>query len=111
MKPIYIEIDHHVPLMVMPEADAHMDGHPVLTYSYAIYRDAYQSENRFTDTDRLLTPDKKTNPDYMGTLTFEQPGKVFSYEADGQHELPECAVEEIIERITHHGDNPALWSV
>jgi hypothetical protein len=111
MQPIYLQIDHHLPLMMIPESAAHMDGHPVLTYSYAIYRDPDEGEHRLTNTDRLLTPDKKTNPDYLGTLTFEQPGKVFSYEADGPHELPEGAVQEIIEQISHYRENPGLWQI
>ncbi|SMC59236.1 hypothetical protein [Pedobacter africanus] len=38
MKPMYFEIDEHLPVMVIPDADAHVDGHPVLTYSYTLYR-------------------------------------------------------------------------
>src|ERR1700710_3020935 len=99
MKPIYFEVDNHLPLMIVPESDGHMDGHPVLTYSYAIYKDPQAgSEHHFTNTDALLTPDKKKDPNYLGTLTFEQPGKLFSYEADGHGELPGDAIQEVIEQ-------------
>jgi hypothetical protein len=63
-----------------------MDGHPVLTYSYAIFKDPNNGKNHLTHTESLLTPDKKNNPNYMGTLVFEQPGRLFSYEADGQQD-------------------------
>jgi hypothetical protein len=33
MQPFYFEVDRHIHLMIVPESDAHMDGHPVLTYS------------------------------------------------------------------------------
>jgi hypothetical protein len=111
MQPIYFEIDNHMPLMIVPDADAHMDGHPVLTYSYAIYKDLDQGGNHFTNTDRLLTPDKTKHPDYLGTLTFEQPGRIFSYEADGREALPEGAIEQVIEQITHYRENPNLWAL
>jgi hypothetical protein len=45
-----------------------MDGHPVLTYSYMLYKDGQE--------------------DYPGKLIFEQPGKLFSYEADGPQGCP-----------------------
>jgi hypothetical protein len=111
MKPIYFKVDNHLPLMIVPESDAHMDGHPVLTYSYAIYKDPAQGGHHFTNTDRLLTPDKKTDPNYLGTLTFEQPGRMFSYEADGMEELPGGVIQEVIEQITHHRENPNLWAL
>jgi hypothetical protein len=112
MKPIYIEVDSNLPLMIVPESAAHMDGHPVLTYSYAIYKDVQtEKDHRFTDTDALLTPKKKNDPNYLGTLTFEQPGRIFSYEADGGEELPRGAIEQVIEQITHYRENPALWTI
>jgi len=111
MQPIYFEVADHLPLMIVPDADAHMDGHPVLTYSYAIYKNPHHGGDHFTNTDRLLTPDKKTDPDYLGTLTFEQPGRLFSYEADGREELPGDVIQEVIEQITHYRENPNLWAL
>lgn len=109
MHPLYFEVDNHLPLMIVPESEAHIDGHPVLTYSYAIYKVPDHNDQNFTDIDRLLTTDKNNHPYYMGTLKFEQPGKLFSYEADGRQELPNGAIQEIIEQLTHYRENPALW--
>ena len=112
MQPIYLQIDNRLPLMIMPESDAHMDGHPVLTYSYAIYKDEPGDDDHHTiDTAALLAPDRKSNPNYMGVLTFEQPGRLFSYAADGPQELSGDEVQEVIEQITHYRENPALWRV
>jgi hypothetical protein len=110
MQPFYFEVDNHMPLMIIPESDAHANGHPVLSYTYAIYKDTQGSKApRFKNTDSLLTPDKKNDPNYLGTLTFEQPGRVFSYEADGRDQLPSGVIEEVIEQITHYRENPSIW--
>lgn len=112
MQPIYLKIDDHLPLMVIPESDAHIDGHPVLTYSYAIYRDEPGDGDHFSvDTEKLLAPDRIKHPHYLGFLVFEQPAKLFSYTADGKEALTGDQVGEIIEQITHYRENPALWRI
>ena len=112
MQPLYFKIDNNLPLMIVPQSDAHVDGHPVLTYSYLIFRDENVEDHHYTvDTDKLLTPDRKNNPNYMGTLNFVQPGKIFSYEADGNHALEQRDIEEVIEMITHYRENSALWQI
>ena len=112
MKPIYLKIDNKLPLMIVPDSDGHMDGHPMLTYSYVIYRDE-DSNNHLgaVDTAQLLAPDRIHNPNYMGTLSFVQPGKMFSYAADGPQELSGDEVTEVIEQITHYRENPNLWAI
>ena len=54
MQPIYFEVDNHLPLMIVPESDAHMDGHPILTYRYAIYKDLDNGSQPLINTDRNL---------------------------------------------------------
>jgi hypothetical protein len=112
MQPIYLEISDKQPLMVIPESEGHMDGHPVLTYSYIIYKDdeagkALQS----VSTDDLLSPERIKNSNYAGRLLFEQPGRLFSYEADGQIVLTSTEVEQIIEELTHYRENPTIWRI
>jgi len=111
MQPLYFEIEGKTPIMAIPDADAHVDGHPVLTYRYAIYKDDNPNEHHTVDTAKLLSTDRMKNRNYMGTLTFEQPGKIFSYTADGYQELESREVEEVIECISHYRDNPALWQL
>jgi hypothetical protein len=112
LKPFYFKIEDSIQVMVIPDADAHMDGHPVLTYSYALYRvqpggTKPDSEN----VDALLTPDKRKNSDYLGTIYFDHPYKAFTYTCDGMNELSGDQVQEIIEKITHYRSNPTLWRV
>jgi hypothetical protein len=64
MQPIYFEGDHHL-LMIVPDSNAHVDGHPVLTYTYAIYKDVEGGKApRYKNTDALLSPDKKEDPNF-----------------------------------------------
>lgn len=109
MKPIYFELDDHLPLLIVPESEAHVDGHPVLTYSYAIFK--RQEGQFFIDTDSLLAPDKKSDPNYLGRLIFDFPGKLFTYEAAENRGLSDDEVTELIEQLSHYRENPAMWRV
>jgi len=112
MKPIFIKTRADLSLIIIPDSQAHVDGHPVLTYTYSIYRrkPAYD-DAPMEDTDSLLGPQSKDDPRYMGYITFEQPGKLFSYTADGKDDLHVDEVEEVIEQISHYRDTPQLWSI
>ncbi|WP_259065930.1 hypothetical protein HDF24_03410 [Mucilaginibacter sp. X4EP1] len=111
MKPIYFSIGKNFPIMVIPDSQAHLDGHTVLTYTYSIFKNATGSENEFLQKENTLHTEKKHDPDYMGFITFEQPGKLFTYTADGGEDLASDEVEEIIEVISHYRDTPKLWSI
>jgi hypothetical protein len=50
MKPFYFKIENDLKVMVIPDADAHMDGHPTLTYSYAIFMVAPGEDKKQTNT-------------------------------------------------------------
>jgi hypothetical protein len=111
MKPFFITTSNHLPLIILPDSDAHADGHPVLTYTYSIYRRDASVLIRLNQPDKLLQLSKKDNPDYLGYITFEQPGKVFSYFADGEDELSPNEVTDVIEEINHFRDTPQLWTL
>nr|WP_294943801.1 hypothetical protein [uncultured Mucilaginibacter sp.] len=112
MVPIFFKVGDDIPVMVIPNTEAHLDGHAVLTYTYNIYRD-----NGFEDAATIklketeLMLEKKKSPNYMGFITFENPGKLFTYTADGNEVLPSDAVQEIIENITHYRDHPGMWQI
>lgn len=110
MQPIFITVGT-VPLMIIPDSEAHANGHPVLTYTYSIYKDKKNNNNGLAGKENTLHLLKKDNPDYMGFITFEQPGKLFTYTADGDIVLSGTEVEEIIELISHYRDTPAMWSI
>ena len=45
MKPIFITVAGDLNLRVIPDSLAHVDGHPVITYSYTIYNDRNSGES------------------------------------------------------------------
>lgn len=111
MRPINVNIGTNLHLLVVPDSEAHVDGHPVLTYIYDIFRNRKIAEGQPVNADENLGPQKKVNPDYMGHITFEQPGKIFLYTADGTESLTSDEVEQVIEQITHYRDTPSLWLI
>ena len=81
MKPILITVGAKLPLVVIPDSWAHMDGHPVLTYTYSLYRDQNGDPHQADRKQSALHLEKKDDPDYMGEITFEEPDRLFSYTA------------------------------
>lgn len=112
MTPIFFNIGSEFPVMVIPNTQAAVDGHPVLTYTYNIYRDnGHEDDAVINRQESELLLEKKLDPNYMGYITFEDPGKVFTYTADGREELTSDEVEEIIENISHYRDHPGMWKL
>jgi hypothetical protein len=112
MKPIFITVTPKRPLIIIPDSQAHVDGHPVLTYTYSVYRDQQNGDReQLVDKETNLHLAKNEDPDYMGYITFEQPGRLFTYTADGSSELTSDEVEEIIEQISEYRDTPNLWQI
>lgn len=111
MTPIFFTVGDNKPVKVIPNTQAQVDGHPVLTYTYNIYRDGdFDEEQEHRQEDELLL-ETKTDPSYLGFITFEDPGKLFTYTSDGHDELTSAEVEEVIENISHYRDHPGLWSL
>lgn len=107
MSVFYFMIGSDLPVMVVPETRVYMDGHPILTHSYSLYKDGSAD-----DLEDVSSPDdqkKQTNPNYLGYITFEIPGRVFNYVPDGQQSLSREEVEQAVEQISHYRDNPDMW--
>lgn len=96
MGPLFFTIDNRLRLKVIPETDVLLDGHPLLTYEYKIFADEGIEKNA---------------GNYLGYLTFERPGSLFTYTADGDHHLTGEEVTELIEAISNIRDNPDLWKL
>ncbi|RVU02734.1 hypothetical protein EOD41_01995 [Mucilaginibacter limnophilus] len=111
MKPININIGTDLHLLVVPDSEAHMDGHPVLTYIYDIFRVEGNVPGHTIIENNLIAAQKQTNPNYMGHITFEQPGKLFTYTAEEGNALTSGEVEQVIEEISHFRDTPRLWAI
>jgi hypothetical protein len=81
MASFYFKIGNTLPLIVVPETRSYMDGHPILTHSYSLYKNAIGN-----DLDVVMSLDeqqKQSNPNYLGFITFEIPGQLFNYVPDG----------------------------
>jgi len=111
MKTLYFTLHDGYKFMVIPDTLAHLDGHAIITHTYSIFKD--------TDTGNPLLARSKENtlhleqikdPNYCGYITFELPGSLFTYTADGQQELDSSEVTELIEHLSNVRDNPSLWN-
>lgn len=90
--------------MILPETEVRLDGRPVITYTYSMF--SRKPSALKGDADPSLLVNKKNNPDYLGHIDFEEPGKVFNYIADGEQELSRDEVEEIIEETDRYRHMP-----
>ena len=110
MRPIFTTIDDTLDLMVIPDSEASADGHVVLTYTYSIYKDHFNGSGKYIEKkERKLHLEWKNDPDYCGFITFEQPGKLFTYTSDGAFDLSAQAIQELLEVINHYRNTPSLW--
>ncbi len=109
MKPIFFTIDNSLPLKVVPDTQAHLDGHTVIAYNYNIFFDSTKN-----DPAKALAQnedsDKMSDPDYYGYVTFEKPGQLFSYTPGEQRQLTRAEIEEVIEQLNHYREHPDLWN-
>ncbi|MBD1392379.1 hypothetical protein [Mucilaginibacter glaciei] len=111
MTPIHFTVGNERAVKVIPNTQGQVDGHPVLTYTYNIYADSnFDDAHTLQRQESELLLEKKLDPNYLGYITFEEPGKLFSYTADGYDDLTSGEVEEIIEHITHYRENPGMWA-
>ncbi|WP_342647478.1 hypothetical protein [Mucilaginibacter sp. CSA2-8R] len=109
MSALFFHIDD-LSLMVIPDTQAHLNGHAVITYTYSIFKDTgLKTTGLEKSKSGELHLVKHNDPDYMGYITFEDPGKLFTYTADGNEDLTADQVEQVIENISHYRDNPDLW--
>lgn len=110
MKPLSITLNDGLKLMVIPDTTAHLDGHTVLTYTYSIFRDIGAGNPLISRSrESTLHLEEINDPEYYGFLTFEKPGKLFTYTTDGRQELDSAQVRELIEHLSDIRDNPASW--
>jgi hypothetical protein len=110
MTPLFIKLNDNLPLMIIPDTQAHLDGHTILTFTYSIFRDV-GAGNPLTarSKESTLHLEKIDDPNYYGYITFEQPGRLFTYTADGRLHLNSAEVRDIIALLTEIRDNPAGW--
>ncbi|WP_299512074.1 hypothetical protein [Mucilaginibacter sp.] len=109
MAAFYFKIGNKLSIIAIPEMRVYMDGHPILTYSYSLYKNTaaeYPPSDILKEEQHLK---KQLDPNYLGFITFEIPGKLYNYVADGRQSLSKEEIEQAVEQIVHYRDNPALW--
>lgn len=109
MRSIFFTVNNSLPITVIAEVSHHLNGHPVLTYTYHIFFNSAKNDPSRVLNYEIAIKDKLSNPDYYGYITFEDPNRLFSYTPKGQRELNRDELEEIIERLKHYRKNPSLW--
>jgi hypothetical protein len=97
--------------MAIPDTQAHLDGHIVITYTYSIFLDIDAGNPLIgRSKESTLHLEDIEDPNYYGYITFERPGSIFSYTPDGKQHLTRAEVEEVIEHLSDIRDNPSLWT-
>ncbi len=97
-------------IKIVSEPRIYLDGHPILTYNYNIFLDTGPLvEEEQGDVKSDAGQDTFLDRNYLGTITFEKPGQLFTYASGGNRSLDAAQVEEIVEYLSHIRDNPALW--
>ncbi|WCT13422.1 hypothetical protein [Mucilaginibacter jinjuensis] len=109
MQPIYLTIGLH-PLMIIPDIQAHLNGHAAITHTYHIYRQSgLAPKHEIFENEEMHGLDENDHPDYIGHLVFEIPEKLFNYFPKGIHPPDGGEVTELVEQLSHYRDNPGLW--
>jgi hypothetical protein len=110
MKTLYFTLSNRLQLMVIPDTQAHLDGHAIITHTYSVFKNTGLGNPLLARSkESTLHLEKIDDPSYFGFITFEKPGSLFTYTADGQQDLSTEEVTELIEHLSDVRDNPALW--
>jgi hypothetical protein len=111
MKPLYFTLAGGLQVMVIPDTQAHLDGHTVITHTYSVFLDTGSGNPLLARSkESTMHLEQIDDPDYYGFITFEVPGSLFTYTADGQRELTSEEATELIEHLSNVRDNPPLWN-
>lgn len=111
MKILHFTLTNNLKVLVIPDTQAHLDGHTILTYTYSVFLDIDAGNPLIARSkESSLHLEQINDPNYYGYITFEKPGTLFTYTADGQKELNSNEVTELIEHLSDVRDNPALWN-
>jgi len=111
MKPIYFKLESGRSLIVVPETQLLMDGHPILSLNYNIFNTEKENTAHGVAVNDSATIPDKSDPNYLGFISFEHPGKMYTYTSENDKPLNRTEVEETIELISHIRDNSNLWQI
>jgi hypothetical protein len=111
MKPWYFTLKSGRTVMILPHPEVKHDGHPIISYNYNVFK----SEPHINMPDALTAAETKIpdtdHPDFLGYISFEQPGRQYSYNSQSEWALNRHEVAELIDQINYLRDNPHLWQI
>ena len=100
MKTLHFTLASDLKVMVIPDTQAHLDRHTIITHTYSVFRDIDAGNPLVARSkESTLHLEQINDPDYFGFVTFEKPGSIFSYTADGPNELTDGEATELIEHL------------
>lgn len=122
MKYLMFNFKSGVPMIIKPDIDAHMNSHPIITWTYSVFR----NQNVFYEDVEMPTPvliedgrlklmqngedlDKKLEEGYIGFMTIEEPDGKITYTHEGEDDLNPDEIEEVLDQIEHYRNNSGLW--
>ncbi|NCD68328.1 hypothetical protein [Mucilaginibacter agri] len=110
MATLCVTLKSNLRLLIIPDTEAHLDGHTIITHTYSVFNNI-DTGNPLLIRSKESTPhlENSKDPDYYGFITFEKPGLLFPYTADVNLELNLEEVTELIEYLNNVRDNPSLW--
>jgi hypothetical protein len=109
MNLLFLKLDN-LSLVIIPDTQAHLNGHAVITYTYSLFTDNGENNPALMQSrESKLHLDCSKDPDYYGTITFELPDKLFNYTPGRLKKLDNDQVEQAIEFLSDVRNNPNLW--
>lgn len=112
MKPIFYTLSSNRPIMIIPDSQVHHNGHEVITYSYSIFIDKQNEEPLQKPIQKnSLHLANSDDPDYLGYIAFEQPGRVYNYVSNGNKRLSTFEIQQTVEFLNHFRESPLLWNI
>jgi hypothetical protein len=97
--------------MVIPDTQAHLDGHAIVIHPYSIFLDIGAGNALMARSkESTLDLNKNNDPDYCEYIATEKAGYMFTYTADGERKLSAGEVTELIEHLNYVRDNSTLWN-
>lgn len=86
--------------MIIPNADAQVDGRMPFSKTYNIFKDiALRDPRQSSAKEALLHLELISDPDYFGYLGLKSANGLFTYVSDGKRQLSADEVVQLIAKI------------
>lgn len=97
--------------MAIADNIAHFDGQTDIALTYSFFIDKENGNpNQKINKESHLHLVANNDPDYLGYITVEKPGRVYSYIANGKKRLSITEVQDAVEQINKLTGVAISWS-